>query len=85
MSHLWENARRFCTIVRDGSVDCYHDDQGLLGASDSWLAEAGSCGIRAVETSLTPAILKFADRWWRPEEWANEGDVATANANGRSR
>jgi transposase len=47
VAHL---ARRFCTIVRDGSVDQYRDDQGLLGEYDAWLAEAGSCGIRVVET-----------------------------------
>jgi Lrp/AsnC family transcriptional regulator, regulator for asnA, asnC and gidA len=37
-------------------------------------------GIREVETSLTPAILKFADRWWRPEGWsscANDGSDIT--------
>jgi Lrp/AsnC family transcriptional regulator, leucine-responsive regulatory protein len=22
-----------------------------------------------VVTSLTPAIVKFADRWWRPDGW----------------
>jgi Lrp/AsnC family transcriptional regulator for asnA, asnC and gidA len=27
-------------------------------------------GIREVETSLTPAIVKFSDRWWRPEGWS---------------
>ncbi len=31
-------------------------------------------GIREVETSLTPAILKFADRWWRPEGWSSCAD-----------
>lgn len=41
-------------------------------------------GIRAVETSLTPAILKFTDRWWRPEEWATEEEAVAASANGRS-
>ena len=42
--------RRFCTIVRDGSGDCYRDDQELLAEYDRWLAEASSCGIRAMET-----------------------------------
>ena len=31
-------------------------------------------GIREVESSLTPAILKFADRWWRPEGWSSCAD-----------
>jgi hypothetical protein len=43
-------ARRFCAIVRDGSVDRYRDGDTPLGDYETWLAEAGSCGIRAVET-----------------------------------
>ena len=38
-------------------------------------------GIREVETSLTPAIVKFADRWWRPDGWdasAAAGDAREA-------
>ncbi|MFN8591867.1 MAG: Lrp/AsnC family transcriptional regulator [Thermomicrobiales bacterium] len=40
-------------------------------------------GIREVETSLTPAILKFSDRWWRPEGWAAASDSGPV-ANGRA-
>nr|WP_244471039.1 transposase [Microvirga massiliensis] len=43
-------ARRFCTIVRDGSVDHYRDDQAQHHEYEAWLAETRSCGIRAVET-----------------------------------
>jgi transposase len=43
-------ARRFCTIVRDGSVDHCRDGNTPLTDYDAWLVEARSCGIRAVET-----------------------------------
>ena len=72
-------ARRFCTIVRDGSVDCYHDDQGLLGEYGAWLAEAGSCGIRAVKTfaaGLDQDGAAVRAAWTRP--WSSgqtEGQI----------
>jgi Lrp/AsnC family transcriptional regulator for asnA, asnC and gidA len=42
-------------------------------------------GIREVETSITPAILKFTDRWWRPDGWSAAGNGRLVSSEGRAR
>lgn len=36
-------------------------------------------GIHDVDVSLIPTILKFTDRWWRPESWTNAADAAAVD------